>query len=209
MFKRIRKRFSRRKQPKPPRFYQQRLKPLTDKRLFADDSRKTIERFVRQNATGANFLEKLQSLSDKIQAFKPIEKDFQAVKQLWCNRTAAEIISEKNTVVIDKVGKYNVEGCTDVATALLASARALAEIEGIKAKTLFFRWGTHAGIRVKFGEEDWLFEGGTARKIRQRLFERIENAKRQNHYSEGYGPRALGLNSLSDFHKYSKKQQGQ
>jgi hypothetical protein len=186
--------------------FSQKYTPLSDKRLLSDDGRKTIERFVRQNATGKTFLEKLQSLSDKIQAFRPVERNYEAVKQLWCNRTAAEIILRKKTVSIDNIEKYNVEGCTDVATALLASARVLARINGINAEALFVRWGTQSGIRVKFEEQDWLFKGGEAEPVKGELLKKIEAAKQKNQYTEGYGPRAIGVNSIADFHKYSRKQ---
>lgn len=201
-----RRRFERRKPGKKVRQRFQRVRTLTDKRLLADDSRKTIERFVKQNATGKTFLENLQSLSDKIQAFQAKEGNLETVKQLWCNRSAVEIISQKSLVEIDLTEKYNVEGCTDIATALLASARTLARLQGVKAEILFVRWKAHTGVRVKFGVQDWLFKGGEAIQIKDRFLKKIETDKRENQYAEGFGPRAIGLNSLADFHRYSGKQ---
>lgn len=209
-----------RRRPRGERFRDKwqkiRFKPLNykiaaipDQRLLADDSRKTIERFVRQNANENTFSKKLQSLSDKIGSFETIERNIETVSQLWCNRSAVEIIFQKNLIAIDSLqrARFRVEGCSDVAIAFIASVRILAKLEGKKARAYFVRWGTHAGVRVITEGEDLLFLGGKAKHLKGRVLEKLNSDKRNGIYAEGSGPREIGLNSLADFHKYAPKQQ--
>ena len=202
-----------RHKPKPRqkiRTYSQRVRRFSDKEMVSDNARGTIKRFAVQNAGGKSFFEKVLSLSKAISSFQTVEKPYQTIFASWGNRTASEIISQKTLYAIESTGEKTtkVEGCMDAATALTAAARALASLENIKAKVFFARWKTHSGVRVQVGSESRFFPGGSRMKnVKGLIAKKIEKAKEDGVYAEGFGPRAIGLKMLSDFHKYAEKSQ--
>jgi len=182
-------------------------KRLSDAELFAD-RRKTIQSFVRSNAKGNDILQKFASLAEAIRNFETIEKDYETISRAWGNRAAEEILSRKNFFALtgQKRLNYKVEGCMDAAIAFVASARTLAEIAKIPAKVFFVRMGSHSLVRIEAEGKNILYDPSIHRpnrEIRGKLAEVIKKYKTEGKYAEGFGPREIGLRTLSDFHRYS------
>lgn len=195
-------------------------KRLTDAQML-DDSRGVAKRFVAEHATGNNLLEKLESLSKKIHMFWVVALDRKKIGALWANRTASEILSTKT--IFEAQGPTDqkdippIGGCIDHTIAMMAATMALGKQEKIPLQVFFVRRGNHSLVRIATGTQRVFVDPSEPLNsphvtvITPFTESKINREKRAGFYNDGVGPRAIGLNRLTDFWKYSpqKNRNGQ
>ncbi|MDP6670455.1 MAG: hypothetical protein QGI60_01415 [archaeon] len=153
----------------------------------------------------ADPLKRVKLIVADIASFEKVDLPVEKAGEHWANRSAERIIERRNVAVARQPvpdGAPEISGCTDYASAICASIRAI----GLPAS--FVRMGNHSHVKFLYEGEVYIADPGkkrraivrkmtTADKINERIW------KRNKAFAEGKSPADIGLKTVEDFYKYS------
>ncbi|MBU0635479.1 transglutaminase domain-containing protein [Candidatus Micrarchaeota archaeon] len=140
-----------------------------------------------------------------ISAFEPYRGNLADAKQYYARRTADQIIRSRKILVGNEEVRrqgFNVEGCQDYSTALVAVLRARS------IPCVFLRANDHSFVYFFTGRE-WLKADPPSEKIERlpahvakRLPKGEEKITQEKHFGLGLDGWDIGIRGLNDFYKY-------
>ncbi len=163
-----------------------------------------VKRYVAK-FEAATPLERVKRIVADITSFTKVELPVQEAEEHWARRSAERIIETRSVVVARQPvpdGAPEISGCTDHASAICASIRAI----GLPAS--FVRMGNHSHVKFVYKGEVYIADPGKDRKATVRKMnvadERNEAGwKKKGTFAEGASPAEIGLETVADFYKYS------
>ena len=183
-----------------------RISPGTLSRLGAHQVGVTPK--VRQYVArfkAADPLERVKSIVADVASFAKFDLPVKEAEKHWARRSAERIIETRSVVVARQPvpdGAPEISGCTDHASAICASIRAI----GLPAT--FVRMGNHSHVKFLHEGKVYIADPAKSRRAIVRemniVDERNEASwKAKGAFAEGASPADIGLETVADFYKYS------
>lgn len=153
----------------------------------------------------ADRLERVKMIVADVAGFTKVDLPLKEAGPHWAKRSAERIIETRSVVVARQPvpdGAPEISGCTDHASAICASVRAI----GLPAT--FVRMGNHSHVKFLHEGKVYIADPGKDRRAIVRKMtvadERNEASwKKKGAFAEGNSPADIGLKTVADFYRYS------